>query len=562
MSSASTWSVLDGGPLARHVQILEDEALTPELLRCFNYKGLLSNLAELGISAADACDIGKLCAVPDFVEEEDDGKKKKKASGPKPVFDDVDEMGEEDDDEEMPDADKQMDTDDDDGEGGTKNLPDPDKMTAEDMWKLGQTDEMLAKHAERAKAERERVQREFEDKLFVPARAEEARKYANELFKGGKLNEAADAYERLLKMGSAFVDRATLLSNLAAVRVKQWRWRDALVICDHALEADGTANPAAHVKAYYRMAQAHRGLKELDQAMVSIRHARRLEDRRPNADLDALEAHIKKDMEKQAAEAHERAAADARAAARMGNTREVQAERAAAARRAQAARRQALREAALASGGDLDHEIEAARAVGASAIAKGALPTGGGAAASKDLGSWLRAALVRRLMREEATFIIQEEDAVIEVTELPSAHLDCDAAVLVGDDGRHSLYFDLSLRATCRCTHMRHKEGALQFFFHATVADVTSSSAATPDAWACDAQHADPSQVGLSRVDRLIAKFIRTRYLTHLRQEVGDVLAGLRQLALARRQASMPTEDERSRIQQEDELVASFLNLG
>ena len=60
----------------------------------------------------------------------------------------------------------------------------------------------------------------------------------------------------------------------------------------------------------------------------------------------------------------------------------------------------------------------------------------------------------------------------------------------------------------------------------------------------------------------IIAKFIRTRYLTHLRQEVGDVLAGLRQLALARRQASMPTEDERSRIQQEDELVASFLNLG
>ena len=292
MSSASTWSVLDGGPLARHVQILEDEALTPELLRCFNYKGLLSNLAELGISAADACDIGKLCAVPDFVEEEDDGKKKKKASGPKPVFDDVDEMGEEDDDEEMPDADKQMDTDDDDGEGGTKNLPDPDKMTAEDMWKLGQTDEMLAKHAERAKAERERVQREFEDKLFVPARAEEARKYANELFKGGKLNEAADAYERLLKMGSAFVDRATLLSNLAAVRVKQWRWRDALVICDHALEADGTANPAAHVKAYYRMAQAHRGLKELDQAWAY--NARRVEDRRPNADLDALEAHIKR----------------------------------------------------------------------------------------------------------------------------------------------------------------------------------------------------------------------------------------------------------------------------
>ena len=52
-----------------------------------------------------------------------------------------------------------------------------------------------------AKLERDLLLKDFQDKLFVAERASEARKYANELFKQEKLEEAAAAYQRRCDSG-------------------------------------------------------------------------------------------------------------------------------------------------------------------------------------------------------------------------------------------------------------------------------------------------------------------------------------------------------------------------
>ena len=54
--------------------------------------------------------------------------------------------------------------------------------------------------ARKADAAKKAAVRDFEDKVFVRGRQEEAKKYANSLFTTGKISEAGKAYERLLPM--------------------------------------------------------------------------------------------------------------------------------------------------------------------------------------------------------------------------------------------------------------------------------------------------------------------------------------------------------------------------
>jgi tetratricopeptide (TPR) repeat protein len=178
---------------------------------------------------------------------------------------------------------------------------------------------------ERSRAERAKIQEEFEAKLFVPERIDEARGYANSLFKADKLVEAVAAYERILPLcvgDEARQKKVVIYSNIAAVRVKQWRWKDALGLCSIVLETD-----PSHPKALYRRAQALRGLRDPHGSLQAINEARKLarkdDEGKPcgHVELDALEKHVQKDIRKLEAAAEEAKGVALRAARRKEEVR-------------------------------------------------------------------------------------------------------------------------------------------------------------------------------------------------------------------------------------------------
>ena len=159
--------------------------------------------------------------------------------------------------------------------------------------------------------ERQRLKSEWEDTLFVKARRGDARKHANELFQAGKLSEALTAYKRCMPLCDADGEKVVLHANIAAVRLKQYRWRDALTACAavHAIDP-------SHAKAWFRRAQAHRGVKEPDDALVVLAIARQFAVG-PSTDLDSLEANVIKDIKKIEKEWDEKLAARRRQQARL-----------------------------------------------------------------------------------------------------------------------------------------------------------------------------------------------------------------------------------------------------
>ena len=124
----------------------------------------------------------------------------------------------------------------------------------------------------------------YEQALFVRERADEASAYAHRLLQGNKHSQAAKAYERILSFeGLQPHERAVLYYQLATVRVKQWRWQDALAISDHVLHIE-----PHHAQALYRKAQAWHGLKDFDAALTEISRGR--EALRLPSDVGDLEA--------------------------------------------------------------------------------------------------------------------------------------------------------------------------------------------------------------------------------------------------------------------------------
>jgi tetratricopeptide (TPR) repeat protein len=226
-------------------------------------------------------------------------------------------------------------------------------------------DPVIKAQQDRSFAERDRIKRDFEEKLFVPERAADARKYANELFQQEKFEEAADAYLHVLKLLPAGSDnvaeRATVFNNLAAVRIRQWRWRDALEMCAEVHKRD-----PENAKAFYRKAQAYRGLKEFRNALTVIDEAceaRKKVGLRPDFELDKLRGFVEKDLKKVEDIEREKKEAELRAARRAENTKEKREERAAA-ERAKAEERRAAAKAAAAAAPSLDELAAAAIAGG------------------------------------------------------------------------------------------------------------------------------------------------------------------------------------------------------
>ena len=136
-----------------------------------------------------------------------------------------------------------------------------------------------AKEAEEAAARKKAE--EAADLASRPQDAAGAKAAANALFAQGKVERAATMYVHALECAAAelvgedgreieeVVDtsggepplRAVINCNLAACRLRQRRWRDALDACDAACELYPT-----YTKALFRRAQARRALKEYDAA--------------------------------------------------------------------------------------------------------------------------------------------------------------------------------------------------------------------------------------------------------------------------------------------------------
>ncbi|CEO96685.1 unnamed protein product (mitochondrion) [Plasmodiophora brassicae] len=96
----------------------------------------------------------------------------------------------------------------------------------------------------------------------------------NRLFKEGNLDVAYAVYERgalicngVYKMTDEQYDEVSRLElmldlNMAAVRLRQEKWLDAISLCKQALDIDAKCS-----KAYYRMACAYVGMGDYDQAL-------------------------------------------------------------------------------------------------------------------------------------------------------------------------------------------------------------------------------------------------------------------------------------------------------
>ena len=419
-------------------------------------------------------------------------------------------------------------------------------------------DPVIKAQQDRSFAERDRIKRDFEEKLFVPERAADARKYANELFQQEKFEEAADAYLRVLKLLPAGSDnvaeRATVFNNLAAVRIRQWRWRDALEMCAEVHKRD-----PENAKASYRKAQAYRGLKEFRNALTVIDEAceaRKKVGLRPDFELDKLRGFVEKDLKKVEDIEREKKEAELRAARRAENTKEKREERAAA-ERAKAEERRAAAKAAAAAAPSLDELAAAAIAGGpestttaGSTDAPVDAPAQGTSKArspaeSHDLSGWFRRELPKHLQRERGRMMIMEEDGWVDVTELPASQLELDAAIVTSaKDGSHSLYYDLSYTAICRVAQFRHVEGCFQFEVLCKVANVDNTTESTPEDWTVDVKLLNPGLRGVSRVERMMREYVYPRYVPHVREEVKGALLRLRDraVALLAKQAIAPVD--------------------
>lgn len=371
-------------------------------------------------------------------------------------------------------------------------------------------DPAIKAQREKALAEREKLKQAFETKLFATARSEDARKYANDLFKEGKLAEAAAAYERILRLEPPLPppDRAKLHANVAAVRVKQWRWPEALAACDAVLAIE-----PQHPKAIFRQAQAHRGLRNFEAALEAIARAKELTGGLGTAELNELEKHVRKDIAKVEAAAAEKAAALARAAQRE-RAKHAKEE----AKAAEVARRAAARKAAADGNDSCPRPLPA-----------GPASEGG---ASRDLSSWLRSDLLTFLTRDEGRLIFMEEDGWCSIREiLPRGQLQAEAAILTASDGKRSLFYDISVTALCQVAQFRHREGAIGFDAAVTVSNVDSMTSV--DEWMADARLWNSgSYPAKSRTGHMMDTYVKPRYLPHIKAEIEECLSRLHKHAL------------------------------
>lgn len=190
-------------------------------------------------------------------------------------------------------------------------------------------------------AERRREDEEARRQAEVPASAADAKARANALFAAGSVEAAAEMYVKGLELAQAELTRskavtrgappadgtlavtlggaeatgepplrAVLQCNLAACRLRQRMWREAIAACDAAC-----ALHPRYSKALFRRAQARRSLSEWDGAILDAEAAhdalRRAGDGRPVGDagkkmareIERFSASVKAEQERRRAEA-------------------------------------------------------------------------------------------------------------------------------------------------------------------------------------------------------------------------------------------------------------------
>jgi len=345
---------------------------------------------------------------------------------------------------------------------------------------------------ERALAQRAEYERGLKDQLFVREHADGARKYANELFKQGKLEEAAIAYERCLPLvdddaairgdPNAPPPSAVLHANLAAVRLKQLRWKEALAECDAAL-----ALHSGYAKALFRKAQAQRGKRAYKAALATIAHARKMSlaaaaagagaPSSASVELDELESKVRVDMKKRKAE----------------------------------------RQAAI-------------RAKGLP------LPpaTQEDAGFSRDWSTWFRDELIRDL--SEIDLLWSDADEMCRTKEVPPDDIDCNAYIKTQKDGSRALFLDLtnvtvyaqaaSFRGSVREPGMMSVEVAVR------VGNVDHANIESPEEWSSQANpRSTPHEAGM--VKSLMERRVRTEFVDACKAAVAKALSRVRSKAHA-----------------------------
>ena len=386
--------------------------------------------------------------------------------------------------------------------------------------------------------------------LFVADRTADARKYANELFKSGKLDEAGYAYKKLLRLCSAAADKLALQTNVAAVRLKQERWKDARKACDAALAID-----AAHIKAYYRKAQAMRGLGEFEEGLEVIAKAVVVLNGKLNKELEELHQGIKKDIEdkeeaykrkvyeksrkkyiKRMTERYEEERAKAIKDGRIDPVKEEEEmerrriERMIAKEDPESlereARKQDLRQAAR------DEAMTPKLKPNSKATLRWpqlpAAPEPEGEIGDRDMTAWFRARLIQRLINPDARGMIHEHMGYGEVRDLPEDALKVSAAIVAGPDGKRGLYYDVSLTALVLCAFYAVSDGCFQFLVKIKLYNVDNTTECDEDAWVLEASIVEEKK---NKDDERLPGFyehIEENYLEHFKTIIREAIFGLR----------------------------------
>jgi tetratricopeptide (TPR) repeat protein len=149
-------------------------------------------------------------------------------------------------------------------------------------------------------AERLRVEQEFFESLFVPGLKHKAYKYAEELIQKEQYSKATWALKKLLPLYRSDQEKTVKIRlGLSTMYVKNYQWREAIESCNHALMMQ-----PQHVKLLCLKAQAHRALKQFDEAMDALNDAaaavRLSGSTVRDPEVHRLQLYVQKDVAKQA----------------------------------------------------------------------------------------------------------------------------------------------------------------------------------------------------------------------------------------------------------------------
>lgn len=387
----------------------------------------------------------------------------------------------------------------------------PDVTVEQDEEMMKKCDEQNA----RAQAQRDEEKRKFEDKIFIGSRTEQAKQYANSLFKEGKMKDAGAAYERLLPLITDDDDMtAAVRSNLSAVRIREWKWKEALAEVERVLKLR-----PGHAKALYRRAQAFRGLRELDMALEVIEESRKNTDEgnKPAlTELDNLKNSIIKEKERNKREEKERKEARERKDRRLKELAKKNAHK-------MDVRRDA-------NGIKLPPAEEGEEATGAVHLDHNGMPSASAsvARASGNWAGWWFNEITKIFTDEDARMMLYDEDGWIETTEVPETKAEVYAQVRVNEDGTRTLTYETSLNLNCMVAQFRGPEGEGATSVHLQVLVRNVDNATTPEQWSIVADYGRPSNYQPSeRIKKLMETYVKPKFVPFVREQIQAIVRTL-----------------------------------